>query len=474
MAEPRPDGPRVLLVDDDETFRRVMSSELRRRGHEVATAACGQEALEVAAKLGADVILLDLRLPDLDGIEVLKRLGALDLAAGVVVLTGHGTIDTAIQAIRLGAIDYLEKPCPIEQLELVVRKTHDHLRLVARQQVLQDGFSAPDVGQSMIGASPAFAGLRATIARIARTDATALILGETGVGKEMVATLLHTQSSRREAAFVVVDCTSLHQEILQSELFGHEKGAFTGAERRKHGLFEVAHGGTLFLDEIGDASPEIQAQLLRVLETGRFRHVGGTREVEVDVRVISATNRDLRQAVARGRFREDLYFRLTTLTVEIPPLRERREDIPLLVAHFTREFNRRLSLASRFAPEALEVLARHDWPGNVRELIHAVEQSMILCQGEVIGAQDLPASVRGPAHEPGARASQPEAPAHAPLTLEELERRHLLGVLGQVGGNRAQAAGILGISERNLYRLIKKYGAHAPAPDAEANPGPAA
>ncbi len=443
---------RVLLVDDDDTFREVMSAELVRRGYQVASAADGRSALEQSSIGESDVILLDLRLPDMDGIEVLKKIRAREPAGRVVILTGHGTIDTAIKAIRLGAYDFLEKPCPVEQVEIAVQQAHENLRLVERQKVLEDGFSPPDVQLEFIGSSPVFEKLRQTIAKIAAADATTLILGETGSGKEMAATLLHAQGPRRDKPFIVLDCAALHENLLQSELFGHEKGAFTGAERQKHGLFEVASGGTLFLDEIGETSSEVQAKLLRVLETGRFRRLGGTREIAVDVRVISATNRDLAEAVSRGRFREDLFFRLSTLTVKIPPLRERREDIPLLVRHFTRGFNLRFSLSKAFGPQALDALQRHHWPGNIRELIHAVEQAMVLAEGETIEVQDLPASVW-----PSTGAHPGLAAVTEPLPLREIERLHVLGVLEKVGGNRAQAARILGISERNLYRLLSRY-----------------
>ena len=274
-----------------------------------------------------EVILLDLRLPDMDGIEVLQELRRREAPAGVVLLTGHGTVDTAIQAIRLGAHDYLEKPCPIEKVEMTLRKTREHLGLLRRQRILQDGYSPADVRPGLVGASPAFEGMMRAVRRIGAADATTLILGETGVGKDLVAKLVHAESPRRDAPYVVVDCAALHEELLQSELFGHEKGAFSGAGRLKHGLFEVADGGTLFLDEVGETNPDIQASLLRVLESGRFRRLGGTREIAVDVRVISATNRNLEAAIAKRRFREDLYFRLSTLTVEVPPLRDRREDI---------------------------------------------------------------------------------------------------------------------------------------------------
>ncbi len=444
------DPTRVLLVDDDPDFRKVMASELARRGYEVDTAECGVEALEKAEGGRAQVVLLDLRLPDMDGIEVLQQLRARIPTLGVIVLTGHGTIDTAIQAIRLGAYDYLEKPCPIEKLELAVQKTLEHQQLLQRQRVLEDGYAAPNLASGLVGSSAAFLKLLADVTRIACADATTLVLGETGVGKEVIATLLHAQSPRSEAPFVVVDCAALHEDLLQSELFGHEKGAFTGAARRKHGLFEVAHGGTIFLDEIGEMSPETQSSLLRVLEANRFRRLGGTEEISVDVRVVAATNRNLREAITRGHFREDLFYRLATLRVNIPPLRERQEDIKLLVDHFAGRFNTRFSRTVKIGGEAMGALLAHHWPGNVRELIHVVEQAVVLCQGDTIEMQDLPRSVRGAA-ESGSALRQ------SPATLHEVERRHIQSIVNHVHGNRAEAARILGISERNLYRLLKRY-----------------
>jgi DNA-binding NtrC family response regulator len=454
-------GTSVLLVDDDDTFRRVMSSELTRRGYVVVDAASGSEALKKAAEFPTDVTLLDLRLPDMDGIEVLEQLRDKNPEAGVVVLTGHGTIDTAIQAIRLGAHDYLEKPCPIEKLEMAVAKTSEHGRLIRRQRVLEDGYSAPDVAPNVVGTSPAFIELLENVERIARAEATTLILGETGVGKELVATLVHAQSPRNDGPFVVVDCAALHEELLQSELFGHERGAFTGAARQKHGLFEVANGGTIFLDEVGDTSPDIQAKLLRVLETARFRRLGGTVEIAVDVRVVAATNRDLRQAISRGHFREDLFYRLATLTLEIPPLRQRREDIRELVEHFTRKANRKFSLSREVSEEAVQALMKYRWPGNVRELRHVLEQTIVLSRGDSIEIDDLPATIRSD--------SEPLEPERAGVIvpLQEVERRHILSVLEKVGGNRSQAAQALGISERNLYRLLKKYRQPAGSPESD-------
>jgi DNA-binding NtrC family response regulator len=440
----------VLLVDDDDTFRRVMASELTRRGYSVVAVASGREAVEQAAHVTPDVTLLDLRLGDADGITILERLRERNAASGVVMLTAHGTIDTAIRAMRLGAYDYLEKPCPIEKLEMAIQKTCEHVRLVRRQRVLEDGYSAGSAASELVGASAAFTKLIENVSRIARTDSTTLILGETGVGKEMVAKLLHARGGRAQAPFVVVDCAALHEELLQSEIFGHEKGAFTGAERRKHGLFEVAHTGTIFLDEVGDTSPNIQAKLLRVLETGRFRRLGGTEEIAVDVRVVAATNRDLRQAISRGHFREDLFYRLSTFTVEIPPLRERREDIPLLAEHFTKHFNARFAVTRRLGEPAMRALVRYDWPGNVRELIHTLEQAIALCQEEVVGLEAFPAAIRESAGT-AAEATTDDIPS-----LREIYRRHILQVLDRVGGNRARAARLLGMSERTFYRLLKR------------------
>jgi len=461
-----PKDIRVLLVDDDPTFRRVMGSELTRRGYLVETCASGQEALGASGSSDADVILLDLKLPDMDGIDALRELRARNVSAGIIVLTGHGTIDTAVRAIRLGAYDYLEKPCPIAKLEMAVQKTHEHVRVLSRQRVLEDGYAVPRVGPEIVGRSTANQKLLEAVARIARTDSTTLILGETGVGKELVATLLHTESGRSEAPFVAVNCAAFHDDLFQTEVFGHEKGAFTGAHRLKHGLFEVANGGTIFLDEVGDTSPDAQAKLLRVLETSRFRRLGGTREIAVDVRVIAATNRDLAQAAGRGHFREDLYYRLATFTVTIPPLRARPDDIPDLVEHFIGRFNRRFSSAKRVDALAMDVLTRYAWPGNVRELIHVIEQSVVLSDGEVIRVEDLPAPLRAEFVEPLV-ADGDEIP-----TFRDLQRRYILWVLGKVGGNRAKAARALGVTERTFYRLLERHRSLPAAPAATPLPPP--
>jgi DNA-binding NtrC family response regulator len=445
-----PNDIRVLLVDDDPTFRRVMGSELDRRGYSVVTCASGHEALQSPAGAEVDVILLDLKLPDVDGLEVLSEMRARGVSAGIIVLTGHGTIDTAVRAMRIGAYNYLEKPCPIASLEMSIQKACEHVRLLSRQRVLEDGYSAPHVEPAIIGSSSANRKLLEAVARIAKSDSTTLILGETGVGKELVATLLHRQSGRSERPFVAVNCAALHDELFQTEVFGHEKGAFTGAHRLKHGLFEVANGGTMFLDEVGDTSPEAQAKLLRVLETGCFRRLGGTNEITVDVRVVAATNRDLAQAATRGHFREDLYYRLATFTVTIPPLRARVDDIPELVEHFIGRFNRRFSSSKTIDPLTMEVLKDYSWPGNVRELIHVIEQSVVLCDDEVIRPEDLPPSIRAEIIQPLV------ADDDGLLSLGEIQRRYITWVLGKVGGNRAKAAHALGVTERTFYRLLER------------------
>ncbi len=380
----------VLLVDDDEVFRRVMAGELRRLDYEVVAAGSGGEALREASAREPDVVLLDLRLPDMSGLEVLKALRECAPGSEVVMLTGHGSIDTAIESIRLGAFDYVVKPCPLGELELRVHRAVERQALRRRASLLERGLTPPDPGGSLIGESPPFRELLRLVERVAAADSTVLVTGETGSGKEMIAKLLHARSPRRSRPFVVVECAALQESLLQSELFGHDRGAFTGADRAKPGLFEVAHGGTIFLDEIGEVSLATQVKLLRVLDTSSFRHVGGTSEIKVDVRVIAATNRDLAALVRQGLFREDLYYRLSTIAIVVPPLRERPADVALLAAHFATRLNERYGFRKQVSDAALDVLRRHAWPGNVRELSHVVESAAIVCDGPLILPEHLP------------------------------------------------------------------------------------
>jgi DNA-binding NtrC family response regulator len=438
---------RLLFIDDDEVFRGLLAGELGQRGYEVATAGTVAAAAEAIGREEFDLALVDLRLPDGDGLEVLRQLRARQPRAEVVVLTGHGAIDTAIEAMRLGAFDYLSKPCNLDALEVALQKALEHQALVERASILRDGLAPPDMGAEFVGASAQFRELCSLIDRVAPTGSSVLILGETGVGKEVVAKLIHSRSPRARQPFVVVECASLHEDLLHSELFGHEKGAYTGASQPKHGLFEVANGGTVFLDEIGDVSLATQVKLLRVIETGRFRHVGGTRELSVDLRFVAATNRDLAEMMERGFFRKDLFFRLNTIRIEVPPLRARAEDVPVLAEHVLGRLNARFGQRKRLSPAALDALARHRWPGNVRELLHVVESAVILSRGELIGVEDLPPEMRGAGQAAG------EQPL---LSLAEVERNHIARVLHAVGGARARAAEILGISERTLYRKLQE------------------
>lgn len=443
----------VLLVDDDEAFRGVMSVELERTGFQVFTAATGAEALQSAAKLEPAVVLLDLRLPDLGGLDVLRSLRERSPGSEVIMLTGHGTIDTAIEAIRMGAFDYVGKPCPLDELEVRIQRALERQALKLRASILERGLTPPDPGGSFIGDSPAFRALMSLVDRTAPSDSTVLVTGETGAGKEMVTKLLHARSPRRARPFVVVECAALQESLLQSELFGHERGAFTGADRAKPGLFEVANGGTIFLDEIGEVSQATQVKLLRVLDTSTFRHVGGTREIHVDVRVLAATNRDLRAMVRQGLFREDLYYRLSTITITVPPLRERPSDIELLASDFVVRLSDRYGVKRDIGPGVLELLTRYPWPGNVREFHHVIEAAMVACDGPRILPEHLPASLRTPPETPAAEA------VAAPLeTLAEMERAHVERAVRAAGGHRGDAARSLGISERNLYRKLRDYG----------------
>lgn len=446
--------PSILLVDDDAAFRQVMAGELRHLGYEVNAVGSGEEAIRLVTADEPDVVLLDLRLPAMGGLEALKAIHANAPATELIMLTGHGSIDTAIESIRMGAFDYVVKPCPLDELDLRIQRALERRTLRQRATLLERGLTPPDLGSSFIGDSPAFRSLLSVITRVAPSEATVLITGETGAGKERVAKLIHARSPRSSRPFVVVECAALQESLLQSELFGHERGAFTGAERAKPGLFEVAHGGTIFLDEIGEISPATQTKLLRVLDTSTFRHVGGTKEIRVDVRILTATNRGIPAMVRQGLFREDLFYRLSTITVEVPPLRARGADVDLLAQQFVTVLNERFGSSKQISDEALELLRRHCWPGNVRELLHVVEAALVLCEGRCVLPEHLPAALRN--SKPVARPSSSTADSSLP-TLQQAEREHIRSALEACKGHRGNAARILGISERNLYRKLREH-----------------
>ncbi|MGA8043288.1 MAG: sigma-54 dependent transcriptional regulator [Terracidiphilus sp.] len=444
----------ILLVDDDAAFRHVMARELKRIGYEVATAASGEEAIQRVEASEPEVVLLDLRLPGMGGLDTLRAITANSPTTEVIMLTGHGSIDTAIESIRIGAFDYVVKPCPLDEIEVRIQRALERRALRRRTKILERALAPPDLESALVGESPEFRRLLSVIHRIAPSDSAVLISGETGVGKERVAKLIHARSMRSAKPFVVVECAALQESLLHSELFGHERGAFTSADRAKPGLFEVADGGTIFLDEIGEISPTTQTTLLRVLDTSTFRHLGGTREIHVDVRVLTATNRDIPAMLQQGRFREDLYYRLSTIAVEVPPLRARTGDIELLAQQFVTKLNLQFGSDKHFSAEALERLRCHHWPGNVRELLHVVEAALVLCEGSAIQLEHLPPALRDLK-----RTGQTALPAAAPSlsTLQTAERAHILAALEACKGHRGHTAQLLGISERNLYRKLRDY-----------------
>ncbi len=442
--------PRILIVDDDSSFRSLVTAELSRTFPMVTPADSATRALELCEGSDFDVVLLDIRMPGRSGLEVLKELKARSFEGEIVMLTGHATIDSAIDSLKMGAYDYVSKPCKLAELESIIQKAYEKCLLRRQNWSLRKVLARQTTSARFVGESHALRQVLDVVRKVAATDTTVMIQGESGVGKELVAHSIHQNSSRSGEHFVVVDCTSLQEELLQSELFGHEKGAFTGAASLKYGLFEVADGGTLFLDELGDLSLNLQAKLLRVLESGNFRRLGGVRDIYANVRVLAATNRNLEEMVRAGQFREDLYYRINVVNIRVPPLRERKEDIPRLAEYFISRMpgKRRIQIGE----DALEILHQYSWPGNIRELQNVIERALILLDGDVIRAKDLPGNMKS---EQGAPLYQLERNL---LTLEDLERLYIQNLLKRFSGHRARIAATLGISERSLYRKLREYG----------------
>jgi DNA-binding NtrC family response regulator len=441
---------RLLIVDDDAEIRQTLAERFRRLGMVVTEADSGEQALTRAGQSRFDVALLDLHLPGISGIEVLEKLKELQPEVEALMLTAQGSIETAVQAMKRGAYDYLTKPFRMADLEVHVQKAYEKVQLARRERQWVEQVRYESPRYRLVGSSPALRRVVSLIEKVAGTEATVLVCGESGTGKELVARALHANSPRHDRPLVTINCAALQETLLESELFGHEKGAFTGAVQAKAGLIEVAEGGTLFIDEVGEMATGLQPKLLRVLEDGHFRRVGSTVEQHADVRVVAATNRRLEDEIKEGRFREDLYYRLNVLTITLPALREHREDIPELVEHFltTRQLGR---VRYQVSPEALEALLHYHWPGNVRELANVLERAQILAEDHLITPDDLPDSLLpcGPADA---------APGEGGASnLHQAQRRHVLTVLRQAGGNKVHAAQALGISRRALYRLLDKY-----------------
>jgi DNA-binding NtrC family response regulator len=437
---------KILVVDDEPKMCVILKGMLEEKGHLVATAEDGRKGKELIGGQEFDVVITDLKMTPVDGLELLKAVKKTSPETEVVLMTAYASVQTAIEAMKRGAYDYIIKPFDLEEMGLLVEKILEKHHLILENRQLKEDLKPGDAREMILGDSPKMRQVMSMVEKVAQSDVTVLIRGESGTGKELVAEAIHQRSPRSKGPLVAVNCAALTETLLESELFGHEKGAFTGAIKTKLGRFELAQGGTVFLDEIGDVSPALQAKLLRVLQEKKFLRVGGTETIAVDVRLIAATNRDLEQAIAQGRFREDLYYRLSVFPIVVPPLRERPEDVLPLVSHFLEDHGRNLEEIDK---KALEQLKSYRWPGNVRELENVIERAVILAGGVRIGLSHLPFLAPG---ETSADISGDD------LNLEELEKVSILKALEKAGGNKAEAARLLGITRRTLYSRMERLG----------------
>jgi two-component system nitrogen regulation response regulator NtrX len=446
---------RILIIDDEAEVRRSVGMILKYDDYEVIEASSGPEGIAMAERESPDLVFLDIKMPGMDGLEVLQRIRAASENLPIVIISGHGTVSTAVEATKAGAFDFIEKPPTTDKLLVTIRNALERSRLSDENRSLK---RAAEVRHQMVGESPALRQVWDAVKRAAPTNATVLLFGESGVGKELVARSIHRNSLRSRDRFVEVNCAAIPEELIESELFGHEKGSFTGATEKQVGKFEQADRGTIFLDEIGDMSAKTQAKVLRVLQEGEVERLGSARTIKVDVRVIAATNKDLEQEIEKGNFREDLYFRLSVIPIRVPPLRDRREDIPLLVRHFadlfSRDNNRR---PPRFTDAALDYLQKARWKGNVRELKNTVERLMIMTAGERIDVDDMREAVRLESKAP-ASDNEKERPGTLREFKESAERAFLVGKLRENNWNISKTAEVIGTPRSNLYKKLEQYG----------------
>jgi len=443
----------ILVVDDDTAHRTMLRTLVGGWGYAITEADDGEAAIRQVRERAYDLVLMDVRMLKVSGLEALAAIKAINPAIPVVIMTAFSSVETAVAALKEGAHDYLTKPLDFDKLRVTIERSMEHTRLKAENRALRAELAGRFERGRIVGGSPAMQRVLDTVAQVAPSEATVLISGESGTGKELVAGLLHANSGRREGPFVSLNCAAITESLMESELFGHEKGAFTGAERRREGRFQQADGGTLFLDEVSEMPLSMQVKFLRVLQEREFTRVGGDSLLRVDVRVVAATNTHLPERIAAGRFREDLYYRLNVVGLQLPPLRERREDVPLLAQHFLETFaakNRKP--VKGFSPQAMDRLIRRDWPGNVRELMNAVERAVVLARADYLTEADFPAI--GPDSPAGA----PPAAGGAGLPLSEVERAVILDTLAAAGGNKSEAARRLGITRRTLHKKLKTYG----------------
>jgi len=473
-----PEHKQILVVDDEPNLRRVLSAQLERDGYDVHTAEDGEQALTILKEHHIDLVITDLRMPRIDGMELLRRTQKMDADLPVVMITAHGTVDNAVEALKTGAFDYLTKPFDQVEVRTIVAKALK-TRDLSASEASHPFHEVPAFGGArygIIGQSSSILDLYAVLDRVADTPTTVLITGESGTGKELVARALHESSSRHDKSFIKVNCAAIPKDLMESELFGYERGAFTGAVGSKPGRFELASGGTLFLDEIGSIPVEMQVKLLRALQESEFERVGGVRTIRVDVRLIAATNSDLKKEIAQGSFREDLYYRLNVVPIRLPSLRERATDIPLLVMHFIHKFNTRLKKnIDGVEPDALARLTSYPWPGNIRELENVIERAVLFCDGSELHLSDLPAEVRGSSGLAGGDApisSTPQPPLSSELSsgpidglkeqvkaaMSRLERELIVRALEQTSGNVTHAARLLKISRKGLQLKMKELG----------------
>lgn len=441
---------RILVVDDELIVRESLIGWLKKGGYDVDSASSGAEALERLKEKEYDLVFIDIKMPDMNGIDVLKNLKESSPNTLVIMITAYGSVETAVEAMKLGASDYLMKPFEPEHLVLLVEKLLQQKKIIEENLFLREQVSKRTKYQELIGSAPCMQKLFEMIEEVAAVDSPVLIQGETGTGKELIAKAIHSKSPRRFGPFVAINCGAFPEGLLETELFGHEVGAFTGAVKARKGRIEIAHGGTLFLDEIGEIPLKMQVDLLRVLEEKRFQRVGGREYIPVDFRFISATHKNLEEEIRQGRFRKDFYFRLNVIEIYVPPLRERKEDIPLLAQHFLQKFRRETNKpVTIISKEALNLLTSYDWPGNVRELENAIERAVVLAKSRTLTKDDFSFLLR-----PRFLYDQPEEPK----SLEEVERRHIEKILSETDWNISKAAKILGVNRTTLHAKIKKYG----------------
>jgi two-component system response regulator PilR (NtrC family) len=444
---------RILVVDDERSMREILEIFLKSEGYSVSVADNGKSALEVMKNDFFDLIITDMKMPKVGGLELLRNVKEISPDTVVVIITAFGTTESAVEAMKLGAYDYITKPFQMDDIRLVVKNALEKQKLQKDVSILKEQLKTPSL-ENIIGQGPAMKELFSIISKTAESNANVLITGESGTGKELVAKAIHSLSPRKDQHFVAINCAAIPEGLLESELFGYMKGAFTGAAANKQGLFELANEGTLFLDEIGEMPLSLQAKLLRIIEDRTFRRVGGISDIKVDVRIISASNRDIKALTEKGQFREDLYFRLNVLSVKIPPLRERGDDIPLLVDHFMKKF---AGDKKKFSQDAIEMLKTYQWKGNVRELENIIERVVLLCDRDVIGVEQLPEEIKSDATS-AKEVTVPRGGIDVENIMEEMEKAYLLKALEQTNGVKTEAAKLLNLTFRSFRHKLKKYG----------------